>query len=146
MNGTMEQFRIGGTITMVEKNLDPSKLEHLNSHMIRKSELKAEGEKSLALQSFLKQQSVTEKGKFNWQAERLRQFIQYGASMRAQGVHSQQGVKELDIQELDPTTGWFRNDQDQDLLEESFENFLLLVVEVTNVRHWSPSTGTKSML
>lgn len=31
MNGTMEQFRIGGTISIIEKDFDQSKLDHLNS-------------------------------------------------------------------------------------------------------------------
>ncbi|KAK4520993.1 Subunit of heteropentameric Replication factor C (RF-C) [Mucor velutinosus] len=144
MNGTMEQFRIGGTIDIVESNFDQSKLNHLHSSMAMRQSLQdMDSHKSLALQSFAKQQQQEQR--LNWQAERLRQFIQFGASMRANMVHSQQ-VKELEINEIDPTSGWYQNSQVQDLLDEAYENFVLLVVKVSSVRHWSPSTGTKSML
>lgn len=145
MNGTMEQFRIGGTIDIIEKDFDQSKLSHLNSSMtLNQSVNDINSQKSLALQSFTKQQQQQQEG-FNWQAERLRQFIQFGSSMRANLVNSKQ-VKELEINEIDPTSGWFQNNEIQGLLEEAYENFVLLVVKVTSVRHWSPSTGTKSML
>lgn len=144
MNGTMEQFRIGGTIDVVERDFDQSKLNHLNLSMTRNQSLHdMDSHKSLALQSFAKQQQQEQH--LNWQAERLRQFIQFGASMRANMVHSQQ-VEELEINEIDPTSGWYQNNQVQGLLDEAYENFVLLVVKVNSVRHWSPSTGTKSML
>ncbi|CEP13735.1 hypothetical protein [Parasitella parasitica] len=144
MNGTMEQFRIGGTVDVIEKEFDQSKLDHLNSSIAASSSANdAKSQKSLALQSFCKQQQTQQA--LNWQAERLRQFIQFGSTMRANMVHSKQ-VNQLDINEIDPVSGWFHNDQIQGLLEEAYDNFVLLVLKVTSVRHWSPSTGTKSML
>ncbi|KAI8646599.1 pyridoxamine 5'-phosphate oxidase-domain-containing protein [Parasitella parasitica] len=145
MNGTMEQFRIGGTVDIIERNFDQSKLDHLNSSISPSLSVNdANNQKSLALQSFCKQQQQQQQ-MLSWQAERLRQFIQFGSTMRANMVHSKQ-VKQLDINEIDPVSGWFQNDQIQGLLEEAYDNFVLLVVKVTSVRHWSPSTGTKSML
>jgi hypothetical protein len=141
MNGTMEQFRISGTINIVDKEYDQNKLSHLNSSMTL-SQLDSDNQKSLALESFLIQQQPGTP--FNWQAERLRQFILAPATLRAQMAHSKKEEK-LDIKSID-STGWFSNDEAQELLEEAFENFALLIIQVTSVRHWSAATGTKSML
>lgn len=138
----MEQFRISGTIDIVDKKYDQDSLNHLNSSMTFQ-ELDDNHQKSLALESFLIQQQPD--AAFNWQAERLRQFIQVPASLRARMVHSTKQEK-LDIKTIDANTGWFLNDEAQELLEEAFENFVLLIIRVTSVRHWSPTTGTKSML
>lgn len=143
MNGTMEQFRVVGTVDMIEKNHDSKKLEHLDSHF-EQVETGEHDPKSLALEMFLQQQKSVTTNKFNWQAERLRHFYQFGAHMRAQMTNDPS--KPLDINEIDPKDGWFKNDQLQDSLEEAFENFVLLVITVTSVRHWSPCTGTKSLL
>ncbi|KAF1806323.1 pyridoxamine 5'-phosphate oxidase-domain-containing protein [Mucor lusitanicus] len=132
MNGTMEQYRIGGTIAIVERDFDQSKLNHLNSSMTMHQSLHdMDGHKSLALQSFARQQQKQQH--LNWQAERLRQFIQFGASMRANMVHSEQ-VKELEINEIDPISGWYQNNQVQGLLDEAYENFVLLVVKVDSTQ------------
>ncbi|GAA5807791.1 hypothetical protein MFLAVUS_001170 [Mucor flavus] len=143
MNGTMEQFRVVGTVDMIEKNYDSKKLEHLDSHF-EQVETGEHDHKNLALEMFLKQQKSVTTNKFNWQAERLRHFYQFGTHMRAQMTNDPS--KPLDINEIDPKDGWFKNDQLQDSLEEAFENFVLLVITVTSVRHWSPCTGTKSLL
>lgn len=146
MNGTMEQFRIGGTIAIIERDFDQSTLDHLNSSMTMNQSLHdMDSHKSLALQSFAKQQQQQQGQHLNWQAERLRQFIHFGASMRANMVHSKQ-VKELEIKDIDSTSGWYQNNEVQGLLDEAYENFVLLVIKVNSVRHWSPSTGAKSML
>lgn len=146
MNGTMEQYRLGGTVDIIGKDYDSKQLEHLNSHFKR---VETDGEynhKSLALEMFLQQEksASTTTNKFNWQAERLRHFYQFGPDMRKQMTSEKKHP--LDIPEMNPEDGWFRNSQVQDLLEEAFENFVLLVIKVTSVRHWSPTTGTKSML
>ncbi|KAI9486893.1 MAG: pyridoxamine 5'-phosphate oxidase-domain-containing protein [Benjaminiella poitrasii] len=149
MNGTMEQFRLGGTIDIIKKDFKLKDLKHLDSNIKVKKDAALAENKSMALQSFLLHSSLLRnegETTFDWQGERLRQFIQFNASMRAQMVYSQKGVKELEIKNLDPTTGWFRNDEVQPLLEEAFDNFTLLIVKVTSVRHWSPSTGLKTLL
>ncbi|KAI7898621.1 pyridoxamine 5'-phosphate oxidase-domain-containing protein [Cokeromyces recurvatus] len=153
MNGTMEQFRISGTIDIIKKNFNQSQLDNhfFDGQHLKKEDTRVEGQvatrsnKSLALQSFLIKQQLNH-DTFDWQGERLRQFIELGSSMRAQMVYSQKGVKELEIKNIDPMTGWFKNEQVQDLLEEAFDNFTLLIVKVTSVRHWSPSTGLKVLL
>lgn len=154
MNGTMEQFRIRGKVNIIDKNYNPQKLQHLQNHVFLKSSeatVDPSTEKSLALQMFLNQQSYhatddTTTTNFNWQAERLRHFYQFGSKMRMEMTKSK--TKELEIDAIDENTGWFKNkDQKiQELLEEAFDNFVLLVIKVTSVRHWSPTTGTKSML
>lgn len=142
MNGTMEQFRICGTIDIIGKDYDKCELEHLNSHIKQTEPPLDNDQKSLGLQMFLKQSSTN--NKFNWQGERLRHFYQFGSKMRKEMTASKD--KDLDINEIDERTGWFKSNNAQELLEEAFDNFVLLVVQVTSVRHWSPSTGTKSML
>lgn len=137
----MEQFRITGTIDIVDKEYDQNKLNHLNSS-VTFSKLDNNNQKSLALESFLIQQQSG--AIFNWQAERLRHFIQAPATLRANMVHSRK-VEKLDIKSIS-NTGWFLNDEAQELLEEAFENFVLLIIRVTSVRHWSSATGTKSLL
>lgn len=139
MNGTMEQFRIRGKANIIEKNYNETKLDHLNSHF-NQVEITAgkNDQKSLGLQMFFKQQDSA--NKFNWQAERLRHFYQFGANMRKDMTFKKK--QPLEINSID-AHGWFKNDQVQDLLEEAFENFVLLVIDVTSVRHWSPTTGTK---
>lgn len=141
MNGTMEQFRIRGTIDIIGKDYDESKLEHLDSHIKQTESPSDNDQKSLGLQMFLKQSATN---KFSWQGERLRQFYQFGSKMRKEMTESKE--KDLDIDQIDEKTGWFKSTHAQDLLEEAFDNFVLLVIHVTSVRHWSPSTGTKSML
>lgn len=141
MNGTMEQFRIRGTIDIIGKDYDESKLEHLDSHIKQTESPSDNDQKSLGLQMFLKQSATN---KFSWQGERLRHFYQFGSKMRKEMTESKE--KDLDIDQIDEKTGWFKSTHAQDLLEEAFDNFVLLVIHVTSVRHWSPSTGTKSML
>ncbi|KAG2230903.1 hypothetical protein INT48_000015 [Thamnidium elegans] len=121
MNSTMEQFRVAGKVDIIEKNYDNKKLEHLGSHF-----------------------EQVQTGEYDHKTERLRHFYQFGTHMRAQMTNDPS--KPLDINEINPKDGWFKNDQVQDSLEEAFENFVLLVITVTSVRHWSPCTGTKSLL
>ncbi|KAI7880273.1 pyridoxamine 5'-phosphate oxidase-domain-containing protein [Mucor mucedo] len=144
MNGTMEQFRIRGKVNIVEKNYVETKLEHLNSHFDQVETAGKYDQKSLGLQMFLKQQeSGSTTNTFNWQAERLRHFYQFGANMRKDMTIEKKQA--LQIDSIDEH-GWFKSEQVQDLLEEAFENFVLLVIDVTSVRHWTPTTGTKVIL
>ncbi|KAI8984161.1 pyridoxamine 5'-phosphate oxidase-domain-containing protein [Mycotypha africana] len=169
MNGTMEQFRIRGNIDIVDKEyaediVKRPAVSNLTNDIAPKLEVEVSDNierNSLALQSFLKQQNVYNRANsdveakvrpFNWQAERLRHFIEFGASMRVNLVHSKQkdGDNEkvspmhLEIKEVDQISGWF--DRNNEYLNEAFENFVLLVVKVTSVLYWSPSTGTKVLL
>lgn len=140
----MEQFRIRGIANIIDKNYNETKLDHLNSHF---DQVKTPGEydqKSLGLQMFLKQQkSGSTTNKFNWQAERLRHFYQVGAKMRKDMTVGKNQILEID--DIDEN-GWFKSNQVQELLEEAYENFVLLVIDVTSVRHWSPTTETKVIL
>ncbi|KAI8090202.1 pyridoxamine 5'-phosphate oxidase-domain-containing protein [Gilbertella persicaria] len=143
MDGTKEQFRIGGTIDIIEKNFDQSKLNHLSASVTKTNQGAENDKKSLGLQSFLKRQG--DKDKFDWEAERLRQFIQCSSSLRADMIRGD--TKELEIKSIDLKTGWFQNDDIQDLLEQSFEKFTLLAVTVQSVGYYSAETGNmKSML
>lgn len=144
MNGTMEQFRIRGKVNIVDKNYNEFKLDHLNNHFDKIETAGKYDQKSLGTQMFFKQQkSGSTTNKFNWQAERLRQFYQFGANMRRDMTVGKKQALEIDT--IDEN-GWFKSNELQDLLEEAFENFVLLVIDVTSVRHWSPSAGTKLIL
>lgn len=147
MNGTMEQYRLQGKITIVDKDFKQDVLvEELGSHFQKSdNEVGGDTKKSLGLQMFLNQQSKT--NSFSWQGERLRHFCQFGAKMRKKySKKSDENDIDLEIDEMNQENGWFKSNNHQELLEEAFDNFVLLVINVTSVRHWSPSTGTKSML
>ena len=109
------------------KYLDEKKLGHLSSSVTRKEQQPDADNKenSLSLQAFLKHQEGQEE--FSWNAERIRQFIQCNASLRSDMIHSD---KELEIKSVDPKTGWFQNDEIQDLLEQSYDKFALLAITV----------------
>ncbi|KAI8341604.1 pyridoxamine 5'-phosphate oxidase-domain-containing protein [Choanephora cucurbitarum] len=144
MDGTGEQFRIGGTVDIIDKYLDEKKLGHLSSSVTRKEQQPDADNKenSLSLQAFLKHQEGREE--FSWNAERIRQFIQCNTSLRSDMIHSD---KELEIKSVDPKTGWFQNDEIQDLLEQSYDKFALLAITVESVHYYSIQTGSmKSML
>ncbi|KAI8996880.1 pyridoxamine 5'-phosphate oxidase-domain-containing protein [Pilobolus umbonatus] len=129
MNGTGEQFRIRGKVHILD---DKTSLDTLNSHLT-KNNRDVTGTK-LELQSFLKTDNI-------WTAERYRHFIATDPSQRARQVKD---IDQLEINELDEH-GRFKNDAYPDLLEEAYERFVLLVVEVTSVRHWSLSTGSQTV-
>ncbi|KAG1271794.1 hypothetical protein G6F66_013482 [Rhizopus arrhizus] len=136
MNGTMSQFRIGGRIHIVSKDFS---LLDWNTYVHPTGDQQPSDKKSLALEAFERQKKINP-----WEAERLRQFILFTADMRA-NMLGKKTIDALEIEGIDEK-GWFQHNQLQELLEEAYSNFTLLVIEVKSVSYWSPSTGSKSML
>ncbi|CAO3697671.1 unnamed protein product [Rhizopus stolonifer] len=132
MNGSMSQFRIRGTIFPIYKG--SSALNWQDSVQPGTSDAK-----SLSFQAFERQKTIDP-----WEAERLRQFILFDPKMRAE-MANQDRYEALEIEEIDEK-GWFQHKEYQELLEEAYTNFVVLVVKVKSVGYWSPSAGLKQLL
>jgi hypothetical protein len=123
MRATRQEFRLAGDIHIIP-NDDHGSL--LQEHFTRSNH--PEGD-SLALKAF----QLTQANDFSWQAERLRQFIQLDGSMRATFV-TDCPVTSLEITHIGED-GWFLNAQYQHLLDQAFDNFVLLVIKVDSMDH-----------
>jgi hypothetical protein len=134
MNGTYEQYRISGTVYPIEKDTSQCKLDKQDNPIKTPKEASLTPE-PLSLQAFLSRQKGDS---FDWEAERLRQFMEFESNLRAELITSKE--KRLEIPSISES-GWFQNQEYQDLLDESFDNFVLLIIKVTSVVYWSPSTG-----
>ncbi|KAI9316204.1 pyridoxamine 5'-phosphate oxidase-domain-containing protein [Dichotomocladium elegans] len=149
MSGTEEQFRVYGKAYRIDK--DTSTVRGLNQedHFARVREPSESETSDLATLAFLRYQRG--KGKetcrpfvFDWQAERLRQWIRMSPALRATFVPNCP-AKELIISQINPETGWFVSDNQQELLEIGYANFVLLLVDVVRIDHVMLVSGKHSM-
>lgn len=145
MNGTQEQFRVNGRLHALTNSgfLSNDSASCLSQeHIQRKNELSVSNKdgKSPATRAFLAALKGSSSS-FDWEAERLRQWYRMSDELRATFVDSEK--KRLEIQEMDDSTGWFKHEDPntQALLEQAYENFVVLFLEVHHVDYLHLITG-----
>ncbi|KAG2176983.1 hypothetical protein INT43_007637 [Umbelopsis isabellina] len=143
MSKTGDQFRIRGRMHMIERGTT----DVVKDHIAPKQGTQLSSNASAPTSSFLARlkhfaHSVG-KPDFSWEAERLRQWYKISDDLRATFTwphpgkdfeHNGRFIEKLAIEKT-KDDGWFsHSDQaQQSLLEEGYNNFVLLVVEVDSV-------------
>ncbi|CAO3670629.1 unnamed protein product [Umbelopsis ramanniana] len=145
MSSTGEQFRIRGRMHLIEQGNEQS----LKDHIYRKEDTSASSHASPATTSFLARlkhlSNVLGNDQFSWEAERLRHWHKISDDLRATFTWPQPGLpydesgqfeKSLPIEHTEKD-GWFKHGdkQKQTLLEEGYNNFVLLALEVDSIDH-----------
>jgi len=128
MNGTMEQFRLKGVAHILDNH---AHLDTLQKHITQLPGNNTDTSR-LEVQAFMKAPDI-------WTAERYRQFLGLSPEMRAS---YQRTVSALEVEGVDEH-GRFVGSE---LLDQAFEQFVVLVIQVSSVTYWSPSTGTQLLL
>jgi hypothetical protein len=143
MSTTGEQFRIHGRMHLIE----PGTVDALQDHIHRKADCAPSENASAATNSFhARIQQIGRligEEKFSWEAERLRHWHKISDDLRATFTWPHPGLNyDVNGQYLEKLSiehtqqdGWFKHDdkEKQSLLEEGYNNFVLLALEVDNV-------------
>ncbi|KAG0166353.1 hypothetical protein DFQ28_007383 [Apophysomyces sp. BC1034] len=168
LSGTNEQFRIRGRLHAIGQDIEPT--SDLDSHIARKKIHLFKGDKddetdfgdklSQATKSFLNRiksqlHHPGKKRKFDWEAERLRQWHRLSNDARAwytwptSGTAKDDELPRIESLEIGDSNeeGWFVNeDKDkQALLERGYENFAVLFLEVDEVEHYAIEKNERSL-
>ncbi|KAF7723249.1 hypothetical protein EC973_002142 [Apophysomyces ossiformis] len=166
LSGTNDQFRIRGRVHVIAQDIEPA--SELDSHIARKKIHLFKGDKdedvdfgdklSQATKSFLNRiksrlHHPGKKRKFDWEAERLRQWHRLSNDARAHytwptsGALKDEELPRIESLEIGDSNeeGWFvHEDKDkQALLERGYENFAVCFLEVDEVEHYDAEVNER---
>ncbi|GAB5592658.1 hypothetical protein Unana1_07558 [Umbelopsis nana] len=143
MSTTGEQFRIRGRMHIIERGTE----DLLKDHIYRKEGTRPSDNASPATSTFLTRIDHLSRmigvEKFSWEAERLRHWHKISDDLRATftwphpGLEHEANGRFLESLPIEKTgqDGWFSHGdkEKQALLEEGYNNFVLLALEVESV-------------